>query len=227
VSALLQALPPSLTELRLALQCDDAHAAALALPSLPALARLHLEVPCDAGGTAVQPGVAAWLARMSQLRAFSWYSPGTDLSTQLVGSIGSLSGLTTLHLQVASEDGQAAERLPGVLGALAGLTALQDLACDATLLAPELIAAAASMLHLTALLLGGLPEEAPLVQLTTLSKLCTLSLSMAEGVGSVLELPAPALFPTLARFKADTRGQAGQFQVEGMRLTRCMWDGRL
>ena len=109
VNALLQALPPSLTELRLALQCGEARAAALALPSLPALAKLQLEAPSAPGDKAVQPVAAAWLPRLPQLRSFGWSSEAVDLSEQLISAIGSLSGLTALELQVGV---QAAARVP-------------------------------------------------------------------------------------------------------------------
>ena len=102
IRTLLLALPPSLKDLRLMLQCSQARAAGLVLPSLPALARLQLEVPYEPGSTAVQPLAAAWLARLPQLRAFSCSSVGTDLSPQLVGAVAGLSGLTALELQVGA-----------------------------------------------------------------------------------------------------------------------------
>ncbi len=101
VAPLLQALPPSLCELRLLLQCGEARAAGLAMPSLPALDSLSIQAPWVPGNTAVQPVVAAWLPLLPCLRAFTWSSPyGADLSAQLMDAVGGLSGLTALSLQV-------------------------------------------------------------------------------------------------------------------------------
>ena len=113
VKALLLALPPSVSTLRLMLQCSQARAAGLVLPSLPALAQLHLEAPLAPGSSAVQPVVVAWLPRLPQLRGLSWSSAHANLSPQLVGAIGRLSGLTALHLQASFES-----RVCGVVGAL-------------------------------------------------------------------------------------------------------------
>jgi len=102
---------------------------------------------------------------------------------------------------------------PEASAAIAGLTALRDLACNASLLDPGLVTAAAGLQHLTALSLGGLPEGAPLGQLVTLSKLCKMRLSMAESATETLELPDPAAFPALASFQVNRRGSEGLFQA--------------
>ncbi len=99
-NALLQALSPSLSELRLTLECKAHGAEALALPTLPHLARLHLDLARERAAEALQPAAAAWLAQLPNLEAFSWHGPATDPSPALAGALGALSGLTALELRV-------------------------------------------------------------------------------------------------------------------------------
>lgn len=99
-NALLQALSPSLSELRLTLECKAHGAEALALPTLPHLARLDLDLARERAAEALQPAAAAWLAQLPNLEAFSWHGPATDPSPALAGALGALSGLTALELRV-------------------------------------------------------------------------------------------------------------------------------
>lgn len=256
----LQTLPPGLSELRLSLECGTQFAAALALPLLPRLTSLHLDLPDGRAAKALQPAVAAWLAQLPHLEAFSWHGSSAELSLQLAAAVGSLSSLTALelrvrlwracggwHVMLADDAGQqgcgawrtcaaahkwltnsyspcalprqvsskhsAGQLSPEAFASIGSLTALRALACNATLMAPEAVAAAAGLPHLTALSLSGLPGGAPLAQLTALAQLHRLSLAAAASVDALLELPAPAAFPALVSFEAGRRGNRARWQA--------------